>query len=252
MKNKKKWIVILGMGLLLILTYVVPEIVTILEDNYLQSKTRSYEIEEITLTTNEINIAERLAVFEELLKENIVIKRETEYLEISQDYEKIEQKIADFLEILNIENAPSLQIESIVSMIMMEMGENHESLYPLLKCYAVDKQKNQYIFWFDDVTKLIIAFEIPIQVVQTQDEDIYRIGENLAQYYGITILGIENILGKTSDNKNPIYWNWIFIFSNEPDGEPLVLNFYKTKNKVSFNIYPRIFMYDSTNSQTFN
>lgn len=235
MKNKKNGIAILGLGLLLVIACTVPSVVTVLEDYYLQSKTKSYEIEEISLHSKEVDLTEKLAGFQQVLFENIVVQQSmTEAAKDYSSYSKDAQEaVNEFYSYLHKKMEAKFQAFSTTSMVIADA--DMEKVYSLWKCYAIDEKGYEYLFWIDETSEKILAFELHVDIALMKIEDYYEMAENMAEYYGYaggTLM--ENAIGLVNEEKSET----AICFYNETVDEELVLMFYKNGNTLSFNMYP--------------
>lgn len=72
----KKWnsFVVAGIACLMVLGYEIPSVVMTIEDDGRKSELKSYEIEEISLSFQNVNIDEEMAVFSDMLLNNILVE----------------------------------------------------------------------------------------------------------------------------------------------------------------------------------
>lgn len=231
MKNKRSVIAILGMALAFAFGFIIPMVVTVFEDNYLQSKTKEYKIEEISLHSVEGDLTEKLIVLQELRVEEIVVQKSM--TEMSSDSTGIEKNVAEFFSIMQKKEVVEFQKFSTTSMVIADADK--DKVYSLWKCYAVDENENEYLFWIDETTKKVLAFEMQVDVKQMDNEDYYMMADNLAKYYGYTGVKFEENDIKFLDKERG---ETAIVFYNEVTGEELMLIFYKNGNTLSFNMYP--------------
>lgn len=239
MKNKRSVIAIFGMALAFAFGFVIPMVITVFEDNYLQSKTKNYKIEEISLHSVEGDLTEKLTVFQELLVEKIFVQKSM--TEMSSDSKGVEKKAAEFLLTLREKEEVEFQKFSATSLVIADAGM--DKVYSLWKCYAVDEYENKYLFWIDETTEKVLAFEIQGDVTQMDNEDYYMMAYNLTKYYGYTRGGfVENDIKFQDKEKEET----AIVFYNEAAGEEFVLMFYKNGNILSFNMFPGELAVDNT------
>lgn len=240
MKRKKNSIVICCIVLLLIGAYAVPMVLTVWEDSHLQSKTKSFEIEEIKLNFSEEDLTEKLAVFQKLLAKYVVVHKEAADLQNSRNYETMKTDIEEFLSLLNSEKTVDFQKIAATAVVMADIDT--DKVYQLVQCSVVDANENKYMFWLDEVTGMVIAFKIPAAAIQMNGEAFYKTTEKLANYYGFPSF---EILGPETSSTNNVSWEGAFWFVDDAQGKELLLKFYKNGDIVSFNMHPgEITVYD--------
>lgn len=240
MKNKKNLAAILGIVLLLAIAYVVPMGITVLEDKYLQSKTKNFEIDEIKLYSDETSLIDKLSAFQELLVNKFVMQQSMLELqsESSVDVQAIEQIVLDFLSLLSDKENLSFEKFSVTSIVMADA--EGEKVYSLWRCYAADENGNGSLFWIDEATETVLAFTVSDVIVQigeelTKDngrqmeaEDVYCVAEALAKYYGFYDVEV------VENGRNTA----VIDFRNDAENEEVALMLYKNEGMISFNMYP--------------
>lgn len=239
MKNKKNLLAVLGIGILLFVACIVPTMVAVVEDEHLQSESKRYEIEEIRLNSGEADLTEKLSAIQEVLQDNIVVqKSQTESSQIQNDVDQIAK---EFLSVLN-DNAEVNFIKFSAVLLVMADADG-DKVYSLWKCYAVDEDEGEYVFWIDEETEKVLAFEMPLHITEKYQEEFYKMVEKLAKYYGFTS---GEITDKISVFLKLEYAETALRFIDEVEGTEAVLMLYKNGNQLSFNMYPgQITFYDS-------
>ena len=90
MKHKKNYLVISGIIILLVLAYLLPTLVSVLEDRHLRFQGKKFQIEEISLNSGNSGLSEKLSSIQTVLQNGVVmqdgrietLKRESEMEEI--------------------------------------------------------------------------------------------------------------------------------------------------------------------------
>ena len=240
MKNKKNLLAVLGIGILLFIAYMVPTVVTRLEDRHLQSENKKFEIEEITLNTGEADLATKLSAIQQVLQDNVVVQESQTVL--SQEPNDVEKKAREFLSIL-YDNSETTFLKFSAT-LLVSADANINKVYSLWKCYAVDGDEQEYVFWIDKETEKVLAFEMPYFNEATNTEECYKLAQKLEEYYGFT--GNE-IMDEVQFFPKLVYAETAIRLFNEAEGTEVVLMLYKSGEQLSFNMYPsQISVYDAS------
>lgn len=239
MKNKKNLLAVLGIGILLFVACIVPTMIAVVEDEHLQSESKRYEIEEIRLNSGEADLTEKLSAIQEVLQDNVVVqKSQAESSQIQNDVDKIAK---EFLSALN--NHAETKFLKFSAVLLVMADADGDKVYSLWKCYAVDEDEGEYVFWIDEETEKVLAFEMPLHITEKYQEEFYKMVEKLAKYYGFTS---GEITDKISVFLKLEYAETALRFIDEVEGTEAVLMLYKNGNQLSFNMYPgQITFYDS-------
>ncbi len=249
MKKRQNSLVAFVMGCILIWGYMFPTLITTAEDNYLLGEKKEYEIETIRLNSTEIDFLDELDSFPKLIDTELKVKRSELEQEESWIYNKAKETMIEFLWLLNNNHTVEMQFFSVVSVAMVKW--DGESVYPFWQCDAIDEHGEEYLFWIDEMTGRIIAFDIPSSFVIVNGQSIDKMMETIADYYGLTV--------------NPDLGKWyevngydievvtdvesIFYFLDEESGRELYLPFLCYGNRLVFNMYRGdISIYDSAKS----
>lgn len=259
----KKWnsFAVAGIACLMVLGYEIPSVVMTIEDDGRKSELKSYEIEEISLSFQNVNIDEEMAVFSDMLLNNILVEVGATSIEIrpdegsqeSQDYEgeveytKINDSINKFLKILS----PESEIEFVdfkANYYVMMVSKEDERVYPIWECYGMDTQKQAYRFWLDDLTGTVLAFEVPYVIIGESDKALHMTIERIGNYYGYEIYGLaETISGAYKIDS----WQNALMLFDEGGNEQNNLYIFKIGDRLLFNIFPgSVSFYDNSQSET--
>lgn len=248
MRNWKNRLGMTGIILLCLLTCLVPSFFARVEDEHLQTKTKKYQIEEISLSSTQIKTEIVLRDFAEVLKGNVMVKDYVmvEKLEESQEisgesreYGIIREEIQEFLNIFGEEITADFQKMTISSIVMSDV--NLENIYPLWKCLAADENEKEYVFWLDAVNEKVVSFEIPVTFSAFDEKIFVANARELAGYYGLAYGGFvssEKLFVSEDD------WEDDLWFVTEE--EELLLPIYKQKGRIGFNqVQWKVAIYDS-------
>lgn len=246
MKKRQNSIAAFVMGIVLFLGYMLPTIVTAAEDNYLLMEKKEYEIETMKLNSTEINFWEELVAFTELMSRELKVKQSEVAQEESWIYDRAKENVNEFLLRLNSNHTIEFQKFSVISVAMVDW--NGEKVYPFWQCFAVDENEGEYVFWIDEITGKIIAFDIPDYFTVLNGRSVNEMMEAMADYYGVVVnynLGnwyeangydievVENIES-------------IFYFFVEEENRELYLPFLCYGDRIIFNMcIGQISVYDS-------
>lgn len=240
MKNWRNIFVVLGIGMMLVVAYMVPTFLTVVEDRHLHSESKKYEIEEITLNSEKGNLAEKLSDAERVLSDYVVVQKGRP----TTDTEHIEKGVKEYLTLLTGDKAPEILAFSAIPLVMTET--NADKLYSLYKCYIVTEKERTYTFWVDEETEKVLAFGIPFSLTEDDTEAFYKMAENMAKYYGFSAAELAEPV--KSFLKCTSYTETVVSFLDEAKGTEVVLPLYRNKNQLSFNInmYPKeVMVYDA-------
>lgn len=240
MKHKKNYLVISGIIILLVLAYLLPTLISILEDRHLRFQSKKFQIEEITLNPGNGGLSEKLSSIQTVLQDGVVMQEgEIETLKRESEMEEI---VLSFLsDILSLTETKFIKFAA-TSLVLTDKGAN--KVYSLWKCRAVNRDKQKYVFYVDDETKKILAFEIPYFTGETDKEQYHELAHMLAEYYGYTGVEMEGDLSeflKKSSKDNSVkylYQENALRFFHENEETDVELMFYKSGELLSFNMYP--------------
>lgn len=229
MKNKKYLSAILAMVMVLFIAYLIPDMISILEDRGLQSEIKKYEIDEIELNSGKVDLTDKLLSIQDVLQDYVVVQKEQ--LQEEQKENEIAKNAKEFLSVL-YDNSEKQVIKFSAMQLVMT---NSNQVCSLWNCYVVDADGCESILWLDEDTRKVLAFEIPFVMSENSTEEFFGIVERLKEYYGFS--------GYEVMNEVPIflkqeYTENILKFYNEVKGTEVPIMFYKNGNKLNFNMYP--------------
>lgn len=228
MKNKKNILAILAIGCMFGIAYMVPLIVTHLEDEHLQSESKKYEIAEININESGLELSEKLTAIQEIVADDIVMQ---EAIEGEENQDALPEEIMEFAkQICGIQEKKILY--AYTTSLLMADSENNR-IYPLKSSYTIDADENESTFWMDIETGKVVAFELAYEL-ETPDE-LNDLAKNLAKYYGF---GGGEFAGAVDGFWKSVYYETAIRFYDEEKGEEIMLMFYKNGNRISFNMYP--------------
>ena len=232
MKNKRNYLAVLGIVILLSIGYMFPTLITMLEDRHLQSERKKYEIEEISLNNVEVDLTEKLLGIHDVLQEyeNTAFQQSKDELSTEQGHEG--KQVKEFLSTLD-SNIEASFLKASTKMTLMNAEE--KNIYSLWKYVLVDSDEKEYVFWFDLEAEKVLAFEIPFFTNETSKEECYKLIDTLREYYGYTE-------GDFTDNVSLLfkmkYEESAVCFSDKEKDEKVVLRLYRSGERLSFNKSP--------------
>lgn len=233
MKSLWNSITFIVIGLLFVLGYVIPSAVTKWEDQSLASKTKAFEIDEISLNSNEVDIAEKLSAFQELLAYDMVLHDAEIEADDSRVDEVARQNVEAFIKMLNEEYMPIFERFFVSSMVTADV--EGDSVYQLWRCIVIDSAGYAYVFWLDAATEKVMAFEVTLEAIPLTSKNSSLITKTLAEYYGFSTY---ELLGNISTIEKEKSWKGELHFFNPEEGSEIYLPIYKDKYRVTFNMYP--------------
>lgn len=220
MKHKKNYLVISGIIILLVLAYLLPTLVSVLEDRHLRFQGKKLQIEEISLNSGNSGLSEKLSSIQTVLQNGVVMQDGK--IETLKGESEMEEIVLSFLsDILSLTETKIIKFGA-TSLVLTDNGVN--TVYSLWKCSAFNGDEQEYVFYVDDETKKILAFEMPYFTGETDKEQCHKLVHVLAEYYGYT--------GGDMEGENSIR------FFGEKGGTDVELMFYKNDEQLSFNMYP--------------
>lgn len=229
MKNKKYLSAILGMVMVLFIAFLIPDMISILEDRGLQSEIKKYEIDEIELNSGKVDLTDKLLSIQAVLQDYVVVQKEQ--LQEEQKENEIAKNAKEFLSVL-YDNSEKQVIKFSAMQLVMT---NSNQVYSLWNCYVVDADGCESILWLDEDTRKVLAFEIPFIMSENNTEEFFGIVERLKEYYGFS--------GYEVMNEVPIFLKQEYTentlkFYDEVKGTEVPIMFYKNGSKLNFNMYP--------------
>ena len=230
MKNRKNLLAVLGIGVLLFIVYMVPTLVTAVEDRHLQSESRKYEIREIRLNLGKADLTEKLSAMQKLLEENVVVQKGA----VEEHRDSIENMVREYLSLLNENRRYEFSLFSVVEFVIADTDA--DKVYTLWKCCALDENEDEYIFWIDEKTEKVLAFDIPFYFMEDESEEFYRAMERVKEYYNFTYVKLPDKAGAFLKQVNS---QMRIQFLNELEGAEVSLMMYKNKERLYFNMYSK-------------
>lgn len=244
----RKWnsVAVAGIVALLALGYGMPSLVMAIEDRGRKSELKSFEIEDIALDFQNVDIVEEMAVLPDMLLNNIVVETSETFIEVKSE-QRIETGIRELLQALQ----PAYEIEfqdlkAVYSVLMV--SKEDKKVYPIWECYGMDSEKREYRFWLDDISGKVLAFKIPFEVIGASDQEFYEAMEAMGEYYGFEIYGLAESISYVHKIDS---WENALMFFNEEGKNPNYLHLFKVGENLLFNMYPgNISIYDETYSES--
>lgn len=246
MKKRQNSIAAFVMGIVLFLGYMLPTIVAAAEDTYLLTEKKEYEIETIKLNSTEIDFWEELVIFPELMNRELKVKQSQVAQEASWIYDRAKENVNEFLLRLNDNHTMEFQEFTVASVAMVDW--KGEKVYPFWQCSAVDESEGEYVFWIDEITGKIVAFDMPDYFTTLNGQSVNEMMEAIADYYGVVVnYNLGNwyeVNGYDVEGVEDI--ESIFYFWVEEENKELYLPFLCYGNRISFNMcIGKISIYDS-------
>lgn len=250
--KKKNCFAVAGIVLLLVAGYYMPSVIMVVADEGRNAALKSFQIEEIQLNFQNVDIEEELEIFPVMLLNNIVIEKGktsitvrpnadlqggTEQVEMeSADEESFSvlESVKDFFEVL----CPNEDIEFVdfkAEYYVMMVSSEDERVYPLWGCYGIDKEKRDYSIWMDDHSKKVMAFDVPFEVIGMTDQDFFSAVESLGVYYGYEVFGFSGDVSNVYKIKT---WQDTCMFFDETGKVEKPLYIGKMGERFLFNVYP--------------
>ncbi len=250
--KKKNSFAIAGIILLLALGYHMPSAIMAMTDEERNSECKSFQIEEIQLSFQNVDIEEELEIFSEMLLNHIVVEEgktsivvgpnadlqgevgQAEMENADEESLGVLESVKAFLEML----CPKVDIEFVdfkaEYYVMMVSGED-ERVYPIWACYGVDEQGREYFIWMGDSSKKVLAFDVPFDVIGVTDEAFYMTMERLGTYYGYEVFGLSETVSNVYKIKT---WQDTWMTFDEGGNEKNSLYIGKMGERFLFNVYP--------------
>ena len=262
--RKQNSFAIITIIFLLLLGYSIPAIVMVMEDKERKLELKSYEIEEISLSFQTVDFMEELRIFPDMLVSNLLVEQgETSIVvrmdndaqgELEDAHEEVESKeerwiknnIDTFLQVFHSgENIEFVDLQANYYVLMTSAED--EQVYPIWECYGLDKEKRGYRFWLDDMTGMVLGFDIPYEVIGMSDEEFYETWNRFGIYYGYDVCGLSESM--TNVYKIDPWENKLMLFDEK--GENVNnLSIYKIGSRMYFNVYPgSVSLYDGGYSE---
>lgn len=237
MKNKRNWMAVFVIGILVLTAYRVPSVMADIEDDRLKNITKKYEIEEIKLNSAEVDYRETLALFGNLLSGQVFSKESKEVNESQRDYMMVKQAVEKFLGIFDVE----FEFTSFYVNYIVMVNLDFDKVYPLFCVSATGKSNEQYYFWLNVMDGMVIAFDMPNML--EFDVDV----SNMADYYGFTVVSIwdMDLVDKTNDNRIISV-----CFVDNKTGEEIYVPCSVMGERISFNLDSKYVQVGEVTSQS--
>ena len=249
MKRKKNYLIILIIVILLILAYLLPTLISAAEDRRLRYQSKKFQIEEITLDAGNDNLTEKLSAIQYLLQDGVVMQNDKGEQGLQESVvmqgnieEEINEIIADFLTSILDTSEIKIIKSGMASLVLTDKKTN--KVYSLWECTVVYDEEQKGIFYVDDESRKILAFEIPYFTGEVDKELCHKLVQVLAEYYGYTGGKMEGDLSEflrtqgDSDFSKYFYQSNSIRFLCDEEETALELLFYKNGKQLSFNMYP--------------
>lgn len=261
--RKKNSLAIIGIVFLLLLGYSIPAIVMAMEDKERKSELKSYEMEEISLEFQQVDLVEELKIFPDMLVSNILVEQGDTSITVQLDQDSqdeqdnvqsevedkegtwIENSIVTFLQALHPE-ADMEFVDFKATYYVLMVSPEDERVYPVWECYGIDGENREYRFWLDDMTGTVLGFDIPYQVIGGSDQAFYDTVNRIGAYYGYEVYGLLESMSNVS--KIDSWQNTLMLFDEKGENENNLF-IYKIGSRMYFNVYPGcVSIYDGGHS----
>lgn len=250
--KKENCFAVAGIILLLILGYCIPSVFMKMTDEQRTAASKSFQIEEIQLDFTNVNIEEELEIFPEMLLNEIVIEQGQMSISISpsEDLQSTEEDIElqtikkesqivlesvnVFLDVL----CPESEIEFVdfkAEYYVMMVSSEDKRVYPIWICFGVDNEEREYRIWLDDISKKVMAFEVPFEVMGMTDKEFLTAMERLGEYYGCEVFALSDTISNVYKIKT---WQNTWMTYNKEEKEKNSIYIGKMGERFWFNVYP--------------
>lgn len=228
----KNSLVILGGVCLLLIAYVIPVSIVRAEDRSLGTKTKTYEIEEIRITSDNSSFLEELQDFSAILSSDIIIQEsknpEGDSETNRQSKEFIRKQVEEFICLIGNKEAVEISKFSTGTSLMASIHTGNA--YVVWTCYVYDTEGNEYSFRVDDSTGKVLSFEIWQGTFWENEEEFMKGLARLGEYYGFDSFEIGDWDFWKEEGEN------VVIFHNEDEhGTELMMPIYKFGELFAFN-----------------
>lgn len=252
MKKKMNSVAILGILGLLGVGYLIPTALMIVEDRELRLEKKSIEIDDIQLSSQNVDTIEVLGAFPDMLMNDIVVDvgegSQEDYMEsvqsdsndTEQEYStSLQKNVQDFLLMLDAKEEAVFEKFYATNYAMM-VAVNDDRVYSVWECVGVGADENVYYFWVEDSTGKVMAFDIPYNTIGYVDEGFYSAMECLMIYYEISDYGFPGYryIDTQSNLYKTKYWQNGLLLLDKEGNENLCIYIYKTGDRLLFNNYP--------------
>lgn len=252
MKKRRNYVAILGIIALLFVGYLIPSAVMKLEDIDLWEEKKSIKIEAIQLDNQKVDVIEELSVFAEMLLESDIVEVDGEIKEEHRnEMQQLEneavkdseeetvskslyQNIQEFLTMLDVKEEFVIKSFSAQNYVMMVK----EKFYSIWVCAGTDSSGAIYYFWVDAATEMVMAFDVPYEIIGKTDEAFYTaMMSRLVAYYDFEKNGLP--LYSFSEEHEYLYktkyWSNNLQLYDKAGKEQLSICIYKNGDRLLFN-----------------
>lgn len=228
----KKLVAVLGTGILLLVAYMIPEAVSGIEDSHLEKESKSYEIDEISITSASTSFWEEMQEFSTLTTASI--KVEQEYLSVEEKdnlevvgtgnltVEEAGRCVVDFIKILD----QDVDVKNFSANLIVMYSSYSGNVYEVWTCNAFGTDGLEYILWLDDATGKVLAFECELD----EKLDLNAAMQDMAVYYGYENSVIDETI-LSMDMSSEI----VFVRNDREEQFPLAIA--KCDGWLYFNLY---------------
>lgn len=252
MKKKMNSVAILAILCLLGMGYLIPTAIMIVEDRELRSEKKLIEIDDIQLSSKNVDTIEVLGFFPDMLMNYILVdvgegiqedyteSVQSESNETEQEYStSLHKNVQDFLLLLDAKEEAIFEKFYATNYVMM-VAANDDRVCSVWECVGVDASGTAYYFWVDDSTGKVMAFDIPYTVIGHLDEGFYSAMDRVVDYYEISAYGFPayQYVETQSNLYKTKYWQNGLVFMDKEGNEQLGISIYKTGDRLLFNNYP--------------
>ena len=236
-KNWKMTLIFTGILLLLMIAYMVPVAVTKAEDKSLDEKKKTFEIEEVSIVSDSSSFMEELQDFSYILSSQIIISQsgnewtleDEDIINNENDAEFMKKQVMEFLCLLGTKESVEISDFSYITSVMASMHTGN--IYVIWECSVCDDENNEFVFWLDDTTGKVLAFQ-SLQLDFWEDTEAFRSSFSaLGEYYGFADCEVGELYFEEKVSESEV------IFRNEDaDGPELMLPIYKSGDSIVFNL----------------
>lgn len=221
-----------GMLFLLFAAYLIPETVSGIEDRRLEKESKSYEIDEISITSASTSFWEEMQEFSSLTTASIWVEKEElsgkekDNLEAAETgnltVEEAGTCVEEFIKVLK----PDVEVKKFSANLTVMYSSYSGNVYEVWVCNVFGADSHEYIIWLDDATGKVLAFACEWE----ENWNLAAALKNMAVYYGYENSVIdENIL--SMDMSSEI----VLVRNNREEQFPLPIA--KCDGWFYFNLY---------------
>lgn len=181
MKSINKFYLVIGLFLIILCAYFIPDIVSKFEDMSLQSREEHFMLNDVDISSEQVSVINRLVDFPNIMAGEVVTQNDTP--EETENFNIVKSKIDEFLKLLTFNNRSIKEYDAIFLVIANQNRTSNTSFYPIWKFEVVDDVNETYTFWFDETTGKVMAFQIESTYIfhERNTEEQFA---KLTDYYG--------------------------------------------------------------------